>query len=478
MTTGWSTRTADAVIRREPVVGTRWAYEWATLLKGVDQVRRATGDRRHLEYIRSNVDRFLQGGGIATYAREAYDLDSVAGGPLLLSLFRETGDERYSAAALILREQLRAQPRTPSGGFWHKRVYPDQMWLDGIYMAGPFYAEFAVLFGEPEGLDDVARQITLIAERTRDERTGLLRHAWDESRRERWAEPTTGRSPCAWGRAIGWFAMALADILELLPERSTRRERIASVLADTMAAVKRVQDDASGVWWRCSTRAGARATTSRPRPRPCSSTRPRRGSVSATSVARTSTRRAGATRASSRGSSPRARMATSRCTAPARGPAWAADRTNRTRPIATGRMTIMCAVRSRRTITAGSARSSWRASSSSAHPERGDRDASPSADAGSPAHGPGGTQRRAVRRARGTRGSRAGARRPSSCRRHGRDRDAGVGRGQDRRASLRRSARLHEPLHLLVARPVEARRPSISAARRTDQSRGRGYGPV
>ena len=247
--TGWSTRTADAVIRREPVVGTRWAYEWATLLKGVDQVRRATGDRRHLEYIRSNVDRFLQGGGIATYAREAYDLDSVAGGPLLLSLFRETGDERYSAAALILREQLRAQPRTPSGGFWHKRVYPDQMWLDGIYMAGPFYAEFAVLFGEPEGLDDVARQITLIAERTRDERTGLLRHAWDESRRERWAEPTTGRSPCAWGRALGWFAMALADILELLPERSAQRERIASVLADTMAAVKRVQDDASGVWW-------------------------------------------------------------------------------------------------------------------------------------------------------------------------------------------------------------------------------------
>jgi unsaturated rhamnogalacturonyl hydrolase len=247
--TGWSALAADALIRRQPVVGTRWAYEWATLLKGVDQVRWATGDRRYLEYIRSNVDRFLQGGGIATYAREVYSLDSVAGGPLLLSLYRETGEERYRAAAVILREQLRAQPRTPSGGFWHKRIYPDQMWLDGIYMAGPFYAEFAVLFGDTAALDDVARQITLIAERTRDERTGLLRHAWDESRRERWADPATGRSPCAWGRALGWFAMALADVLELLPERSVQRDRIAPVLADTMAAVKRVQDEASGLWW-------------------------------------------------------------------------------------------------------------------------------------------------------------------------------------------------------------------------------------
>ena len=247
--TAWSTRAADALIRREPVVGTRWAYEWATLLKGVDQVRRATADHRYLEYIRANVDRFVGDGGIATYTREAYDLDSVAGGPLLLSLFRETGEERYRAAAVILREQLRAQPRTPSGGFWHKRIYPDQMWLDGIYMAGPFYAEFAVLLGETAALDDVARQITLIAERTREERTGLLRHAWDESKRERWADPATGRSPCAWGRALGWFVMALADVLELLPEHSAQRDRIASVLADAMDAVMRVQDDASGVWW-------------------------------------------------------------------------------------------------------------------------------------------------------------------------------------------------------------------------------------
>ena len=247
--TAWSARAADAVIRREPALGTRWAYEWATLLKGVDQVRRATADRRYLEYIRSNVDRFVGDGGIATYAREAYDLDGVAGGPLLLSLYRETGEERYRAAAAILREQLRAQPRTPSGGFWHKRIYPDQMWLDGIYMAGPFYAEFAVLFGETAALDDVAAQITLIAERTRDARTGLLRHAWDESRRERWADPATGRSPSAWGRALGWFVMAVADVLELLPEHSAQRDRIAPVLAETMDAVKSVQDDATGVWW-------------------------------------------------------------------------------------------------------------------------------------------------------------------------------------------------------------------------------------
>src|SRR3989442_2434896 len=102
MATGWSARAADAVIRREPVLGTRWAYEWATLLKGVDQVRRATGDRRYFEYIRSNVDRFVGDGGIATYTRDAYDLDSVAGGPLLLSPFLDWGEYRYPSGAGLL----------------------------------------------------------------------------------------------------------------------------------------------------------------------------------------------------------------------------------------------------------------------------------------------------------------------------------------------------------------------------------------
>src|SRR5437868_7169458 len=143
--TTWSRRVADAAIRRQPVVSERWDYQWGVLLKGVEATWLASGDGGLLEYVRRNVDRFVAPtGDIATYALTDHNLDHINPGKLLFALGRASSDERYSRAAAVLREQLRTQPRTRSGGFWHKRIYPDQMWLDGIYMGCPFYAEHAL----------------------------------------------------------------------------------------------------------------------------------------------------------------------------------------------------------------------------------------------------------------------------------------------------------------------------------------------
>ena len=247
--TDWSSRAADAAMSREPRVADRWRYEWATLLKGFVQVWRRSGDPRYLEHVRVNVDGLLTDGDIATYSAVDHNIDNIAPGPLLLTLYRETGDPRYRRAADLLRGQLRTHSRNASGGFWHKRFYAGQMWLDGIYMACPFYAEYATLFDDPSGLDDVARQITLIADGTRDPRTGLFVHAWNEDRGERWADPRSGRSATAWGRGMGWFAMALVDVLDHVPAGSPHRRAIAAILEEVAAGIVRTQDPATGVWW-------------------------------------------------------------------------------------------------------------------------------------------------------------------------------------------------------------------------------------
>ena len=246
--TGWAERTADSVMRRGPVLDDRWDYKWGVVALGMLRLWRATDDRRYFDYVRRSVDAFVHpDGSIATYDRGEFTLDFINPGKVLFALWHETGEHRYRAALELLRDQLRAQPRTPSGSFWHKRIYPDQMWLDGVYMASPFLAEYAANFEEPAIYDDVIRQFTLAFAHTRDERTGLLSHAVDESRTQFWADPSTGRSRSFWGRAVGWYAMALVDVLDILPG-DARRRTLVDILARTMDAALAVQDR-SGLWW-------------------------------------------------------------------------------------------------------------------------------------------------------------------------------------------------------------------------------------
>ncbi len=246
----WSVRMADSCIERWPMLSEEWNYESGMVLKGIEQVWLDTRDKKYLTYIESNIRPFVQpDGSIRTYNLQDYNLDQINTGKLFFRLYEETADERYRQAILILMEQIKAQPRTSEGGFWHKKIYPFQMWLDGIYMASPFYSQYADRFDEPAGFDDVAHQILLIERHTHDPRTGLFYHGWDESRMQRWSHPQTGSSPNFWGRAMGWYAMALVDVLDFLPSSHRARDRIMTILDRMISSLLLVQDSAAGLWY-------------------------------------------------------------------------------------------------------------------------------------------------------------------------------------------------------------------------------------
>ncbi|MBN2086047.1 MAG: glycoside hydrolase family 88 protein [Anaerolineales bacterium] len=253
----WSVRITNSVLRRFSADRTRWHYEEGLVVKALADTAAVTGDDRLDRFVRDWVDLWVTpDGDIRTYRMEEFNLDQVSPGRLLFPVLRQTGEPRYRKAIERLREQLRRQPRTRSGGFWHKQIYPHQMWLDGMYMAGPFYAEYASLFGDGAAFDDIAAQVALIEKHTRDPKTGLLYHGWDESRQQRWASPESGCSPNFWGRGMGWFAMAIVDLLDYFPPGHGGRLILAEIFQRTAEAVARVQDPESGMWFQVLDQAG------------------------------------------------------------------------------------------------------------------------------------------------------------------------------------------------------------------------------
>jgi unsaturated rhamnogalacturonyl hydrolase len=250
----WSVRIADSTMERTPVLSSRWSYESGVVLRGIEEVWRDTGDAKYLEFIKSNVDMFVGAdGSIEGYRLEAYDVNGIAMGkalfPLLAESKNEADRERYRKAAALIRSQFKTHPRVSEGGLWTKQIYPHQMWLDAIYMASAFLARFGQVFGDPAALDDATNEIIVLEKHARDARTGLLYHGWDESRQQRWADSETGTSPSFWGRGMGWWAMALVDVLDCLPEDHPRRTAVIDVLRRTATAVAAVQSKSSGIWY-------------------------------------------------------------------------------------------------------------------------------------------------------------------------------------------------------------------------------------
>ncbi|HKH01178.1 MAG TPA: glycoside hydrolase family 88 protein [Bradyrhizobium sp.] len=242
----------------EPGKPEKWSYDHGVVLKGIEGVWYNTGDGKYFSHIQQSLDRFISADGtIRAYKLEEYNIDNVLLGRVLLMLYDVTGQEKYRKAASQLREQLKTHPRTSEGGFWHKKVYPYQMWLDGLYMGEPFYAEYAATFHEDAAFDDIAKQFILMERHSRDDKTGLLYHGWDESKKQRWANPQTGRSPNFWGRAMGWYAMALVDALEHFPENHQQRGELIAILRRTAAAIEKYQEPKSGLWWQVLDKGGA-----------------------------------------------------------------------------------------------------------------------------------------------------------------------------------------------------------------------------
>jgi unsaturated rhamnogalacturonyl hydrolase len=247
----WSVRVASSVIRRSPAaVHEKWDYTAGLMLLAMQRVGDATHDPKYAAYIKASIDSLVHPDGtIATYASTEYNLDQINEGRALFALYDRTHDTRYTKAADRLRDQLRSQPRTAEGGFWHKQIYPQQMWLDGLYMAEPFYAEYALRHADTTAMNDVVRQFLLVARHLRDPKTGLYYHAWDSVRQQAWADPATGLSKNFWGRAVGWYLMAAVDVMDYLPKAHRDRAELIRVVQQLGDAVARAQDPVSGVWW-------------------------------------------------------------------------------------------------------------------------------------------------------------------------------------------------------------------------------------
>jgi unsaturated rhamnogalacturonyl hydrolase len=228
----------------------RWSYDQGVVLKGIEGVWLNTADGKYFRFIQQSMDRFVNDDGtIRTYAIAEYNIDNINNGKILLLLYKVTGQEKYLKAAALLREQLRSHPRTKEGGFWHKKIYPYQMWLDGLYMGEPFYAEYAAMSHDQMAFNDIVDQFRFMENHSADERTGLLYHGWDESRQQRWADPKTGHSPHFWGRAMGWYAMALVDTLDYLPQNDEKQAVLIKILERLAVAVQKYQEPKSGLWF-------------------------------------------------------------------------------------------------------------------------------------------------------------------------------------------------------------------------------------
>ena len=255
--TQWSARSLDSFILRWPqgALGggkapATWNYQLAVLLNGVEAIDEISGDPAALDYIRQTVDGLiLPDGSIPTYDPSAASLDDISLGRSVLLLYRKTGDAKYKIAATHLRQQLATQPRNASGGFWHMHKFPNQMLLDDEYMFAPFLAEYATLFHEPKDFADIASQFALLEQHTRDPKTGLLYHEWDEPHSEAWVNKTTGTSANFWARGTGWYLMALVDTLPYYRKDDPDRATLLAIFQRTAAAVAGYQDAQSGLWY-------------------------------------------------------------------------------------------------------------------------------------------------------------------------------------------------------------------------------------
>lgn len=228
----------------------KWCYEFGLILKALEAVWKNTGDKKYFQFIQSNIDRFVnEDGSIQNYSMTELNLDHINPGHVLLTLYCETMDKKYKLAADQLRNQLNVQPRNRQGGFWHKGIYPHQMWLDGLYMSSPFYARYSKIFKQEDAFEDISRQIILMSENMTDPKTGLMYHAWDESKGMKWADDKTGCSPHFWGRAMGWYLMALVDILDFFPHDYAMKKPLIDILQNLVPSLLEYQDTKTGVWF-------------------------------------------------------------------------------------------------------------------------------------------------------------------------------------------------------------------------------------
>lgn len=229
----------------------KWSYTQGLVTLANQKLYAYTKEQKYWDYGYNYANKMIEADGsiLGGYDMEKYNLDLVNSGKILFEIYKQTGDERFKKAMDVLHTQLASQPRNSDGGYWHKKIYPWQMWLDGVYMADPFSAQYGAVFNYPEAIDDAILQVELIQKHTHDANTGLNFHGYDESREQFWANKETGLSQHVWGRAMGWYSMAMVDILDYIPADHPKRESFIQNLQKVYAAILKAQDGKTGVWY-------------------------------------------------------------------------------------------------------------------------------------------------------------------------------------------------------------------------------------
>lgn len=257
-------RMADSEMKRNPESWQldfsrtpRWNYCQGLELQSILQVWRKTNNPKYFGYAYDFADTMIaHNGKIHTYKMQEYNIDRLNSGKFLFTIYKETNEKRFEYALDSLYKQMLTHPRTTGGSFWHKKIYPNQVWLDGLYMACPFLAEYGKTFGKPELFDEVALQIIDCHKYLFDTQSGLYFHGWDESRKQKWADPQTGLSPNFWSRSIGWYMMAMVDVLDFMPENHTKRGEIIAILRNLAKTIENYRDPETGMWFQVTDQIG------------------------------------------------------------------------------------------------------------------------------------------------------------------------------------------------------------------------------
>lgn len=230
-----------------PPIG-KFHYHQGVFLSGMTKIYEVCGEEKYYEYMKAWVDSIIyDDGSIHSFDRSM--LDDIQPGILLCYLYKKTKEKKYMTALNTLMPILKNWKRNSIGGFWHKECHPDQMWLDGLYMAGPLEAEYSQMTGEANYIDTACEQAVIMYDNMCDRASGLLYHAWDISKKIYWADPKTGLSPEIWGRALGWYVTAIADILDFLPENYARTADLRKIEKEVLEAIIRYRDEKTKMWY-------------------------------------------------------------------------------------------------------------------------------------------------------------------------------------------------------------------------------------
>ncbi|MBR3566141.1 MAG: glycoside hydrolase family 88 protein [Paludibacteraceae bacterium] len=257
----WAERIAKSEMQHNPelwmadgVKKPKWDYTQTLVAKALLNVYQQTRDTAILRYVQDFADYFINSDGtIKTYKISDYNIDRVNGGNFIYTLYDINPQQHYLDAIQFSYSQLLTQPRVSEGGFWHKKIYPYQMWLDGLYMAEPFYAHYAAVNNKPELFDDIAKQFIVVDKHTLDTETGLNYHGWDEAKEQIWADSITGCSPNFWSRSIGWYVMAIVDVLDYMPQNHPQRQQLIDILNRECKALLKYQDKKTKMWYQLTT---------------------------------------------------------------------------------------------------------------------------------------------------------------------------------------------------------------------------------